>query len=542
MPRLGHRCGPVHPITYPVTLALAVSMAACLGALLPSAGGGQTEASGPRRLVPGDVLLPDGFEIRVVAANLTYPTGVTFDDQGRVHVVEAGYSYGERFETPRLLRLEADGAMHEVARGDDSPWTGVTSHRGVFYVTEGGVRGGGGRILRITPEGAMTSLVEGLPSAGDHHVNGPVVGPDGFLYFGIGTATNSGIVGPDNHAFGWLRRLPRFHDVPCQDVTLAGVSYESRDVLAAASDRMVSTGAYSPFGEPTPAGQVVRGRVPCSGAIFRAPLEPDVPSSEGAPTARAAAQGCAEPPALALPADERARIVAPRQPELVAWGLRNPFGLAFAPDGRLFATDNGADRRGSRPIYGAADVLWEVHPGQWYGWPDFVEGRPVDQPRYGEGSSGAPKRLLAKSPMIPPKPKAFLAVHSSSDGLDFSRSEEFGHSGQAFIAQFGDQAPAVGKVFAPVGFRIVRVDVSTGVIADFAVNRADSSGPASKLGLGGLERPVSLRFDASGRTLYVVDFGELVVDGQTLIPRPHTGVLWAITRATSSTVTVGGGR
>ncbi|MCK6548740.1 PQQ-dependent sugar dehydrogenase [Myxococcota bacterium] len=494
-------------------------------------------------------MLPAGFEAVAIATGLTFPSGVTFDDQGRVHVVEAGYSYGERFEIPRLLRVDADGGVHEVARGDDPPWTGVTFHRGAFYVAEGGLKRGG-RILRITPDGASSALVEDLPSIGDHHVDGPVVGPDGYLYFGLGTATNSGIVGPDNHEFGWLRRAPRFHDVPCLDVTLTGEDFESPDVLGA-SDRRVSTGAYSPFGESTEPSQVVRGRVPCSGAILKIPLEPATTSSSAlaahddarSTRVRATADTCGVPPVLALTAEERAARVTPLVPELVAWGLRNPFGLAFSPHGRLFATDNGADHRGSRPIYGAADVLWEIRPGQWYGWPDFAEGRPIDQPRFGQRSDErTPRRLLATHPMTPPRPTAYLAVHSSSDGLDFSRNDEFGYSGQVFIAQFGDQAPAVGKVFAPVGFRIVRVDVATGVIADFAVNRADASGPASKLGLGGLERPVALRFDPSGRTLFVVDFGELVVDGHTLTPRPKTGVLWAIRRVATPAASRGGAR
>ncbi|HET6527998.1 MAG TPA: hypothetical protein VFG39_04535 [Balneolaceae bacterium] len=32
--------------------------------------------------------------------------------------------------------------------------------------------------------------------------------------------------------------------------------------------------------------------------------------------------------------------------ELVAWGFRNPHGLAFSPDGILYVTENGYDVRG----------------------------------------------------------------------------------------------------------------------------------------------------------------------------------------------------
>jgi glucose/arabinose dehydrogenase len=213
----------------------------------------------------------------------------------------------------------------------------------------------------------------------------------------------------------------------------------------------------------------------------------------------------------------------------VAWGFRNPYGLAFAPDGRLFAADNGFDERGSRPVFGAADMLWEVKPGRWYGWPDFAEGRPVSMDRYGEGSGPQPKMLLASQPGQPSKPAAYLGVHSSSDGLDFSRSEGFGYRGNAFIAQFGDQAPVVGKVTNPVGYKVVRIEPDTGVVADFAVNVGKKNGPASLRNNGGLERPLAVRFDPKGTSLYVVDFGVMTMDGSAH-PQEHTGVLWRITR------------
>src|SRR5204863_6625229 len=131
----------------------------------------------------------------------------------------------------------------------------------------------GGRVLRIDLAGArrgtIRTLVENLPSRGDHHTNGPVVGGDGWIYFGQGTATNAGIVGEDNAQFGWLRRAPDFHDVPCADVTLTGVNARTRDVLGRNGGASVSTGAYAPFGVATRPGQVVRGALPCNGAVLR---------------------------------------------------------------------------------------------------------------------------------------------------------------------------------------------------------------------------------------------------------------------------------
>jgi len=58
----------------------------------------------------------------------------------------------------------------------------VSFYENNFYVAAGDVQTGG-KILRITPGGAISTLVDRLPSRGDHHTNGPVIGPDGWLYF-----------------------------------------------------------------------------------------------------------------------------------------------------------------------------------------------------------------------------------------------------------------------------------------------------------------------------------------------------------------------
>jgi glucose/arabinose dehydrogenase len=220
-------------------------------------------------------------------------------------------------------------------------------------------------------------------------------------------------------------------------------------------------------------------------------------------------------------------------PQLVASGLRNPFGLAFAPDGQLYVTDNSYDQRGSRPVWGTGDMLIAVKPGTWYGWPDYFGDHPVTDDMHNPPGDPRPQFLIANHPNVPPRPVARLGVHSSSDGLDFSRSTAFGHVGQAFIAQLGDMAPSAGKVLRPVGFKVVRVDVKTGVVEDFAVNRGNTNGPASRLRTGGLERPVSVRFDRTGESLYVVDFGVMLMTSRGAAPQQQTGVIWRITRAAS---------
>ena len=460
----------------------------------PSRGGGQTAFDGSRTLHAADIALPPSYSIEVVASGFTFPTGVAFDGAGRPHVVESGYAYGEVWTVPRLIRVEANGAKTVVASGDDNgPWNGVTFHDGNFYVSEGGQRRGG-RILRITPGGEVTAILSDLPSVGDHHTNGPVVGPDGMIYFGQGTATNSGVVGTDNYQFGWLKRYPDFHDVPCRDITLSGKNYTTDNPLTDDANDRATTGAFVPFGTATTAGQRIPGRVPCNGAIMRV-----------------------------RPAGGR--------PELVAWGLRNPFGLAFAPDESLFVTDNLYDARGSRPVFGTGDLLWRIEEGKWYGWPErFANLALHEHESFAPPGESRVSRLIDPYPGEAMEPVAKLGVHSASTGIDFSRSASFGHVGDAFIAQFGDMAPGVGKVMAPVGFKVVRFSPGDGIIHDFALNRGDANGPASRVGGGGLERPVAVRFDPSGQSLYLVDFGVMTIGERGPQPRPETGVLWRITR------------
>lgn len=456
-----------------------------------SNGGGQIKNIKPRVVDPADVALPPGYRIELVAKDFTFPSAVAFDDQSRLHVIETGYSYGEVWGEPRLIRVDNNGAKSVIAKGTrNGPWTGITFHNGFFYVAEGG-EAEGGRILQISPSGDVKILVSDLPSVGDHHTNGPVV-KDGYIYFGQGTATNSAVVGEDNAEFGWLLRKKEFHDIPCGDLTLAGENYESANILTEDPNDRTSTGAYSAFGKSTTPGQVIKGSVPCNGAIMRIPLEGG-------------------------------------KPEVIAWGLRNPFGLAFSPTGKLYVTENAYDDRGSRPVWGAGDVLWEIKEGMWYGWPDFSGGKPIQYDEEFKVPGKKPvKPLLQKHPNTPPAPAAVFGVHSSSNGFDFSTSAAFGFTGEAFVAQFGDMAPDVGKVLFPVGFKIVRVNVSNGVIRDFAVNRGKRNGPATWLKTGGLERPVSAKFDPAGKALYIADFGIMKMTKKGPEPQTNTGVVWKI--------------
>ena len=196
----------------------------------------------------------------------------------------------------------------------------------------------------------------------------------------------------------------------------------------------VRTGA-SPLGHTTGQGQKIAGELPCNGSIMR--VNPDGSGLE-----------------------------------LVAWGLRNPFGVRFGPDGYLYVTDNGPDQHGSRP-FGGDDLLHRIQPGAWYGWPDYWNGAPVHADDDARREKVQP--LLEQAPARPAKALAALGDHVGATGFDFAPAA-FGFPGQMFIAMWGSGFPATTQESEPAGFNVARFDLTTGKSV-FAANKVP--GPAS---------------------------------------------------------------
>jgi glucose/arabinose dehydrogenase len=445
---------------------------------------------GERDHEPRDILLPAGYAAEVVASGLHAPVHCCFDDQGRCYVSESGHASGS---PPRVLRVDLDsGETETVFQAAEDRWiesgalTGACWYDGSLYVTNTDT------VARVTPGGEMVEVVSDLPGRGDHQVNHPLASSDGWLYFGVGSATNSGVVGPDDLGYGWLRRFPDACDVPAHDVELAGRDFESHDVLGGVT-KTVRTGAFVPYGTTTSPGQVIPGRVKCNGSVLR--CRPDGSDLQ-----------------------------------VVAWGLRNPFGLAFHPDGRLFATEHGMDER-SRHVVDDPDDLYVIEAGAWYGWPDFASGVRLDDPFWGEGGVDREPVLASHPDPHPPAPYLSFQSHAAANGLCFSSDPRFGFEGDAFVALFGDLAPVTTpRLASPAGFKVARVDMAARRIVDFAVNRI--AGPASKLPHGGFERPSHVEVGPDG-ALYVVDFGVVNIAPEVggLRMRQGTGTLWRI-RAT----------
>ena len=332
-----------------------------------------------------DVGLPEGFELELVAGGLNFPDAIAVADDGTIFAALSGFG-----GTPgQVVIVNPDGTVapfvDAASAGLQGPITDIAfGPDGTFWLAHAG----GIATVDLT-SGAVTELITGLPSLGDHQNNQLAFGDDGWVYFGQGTATNSMVVGPDNALFGWLPLYPEFHDTPCQDVTIAGMPFESPNVLTPDPNDVALTSPYQAFGVAVDPGTIVPGAVPCNGAVMR--FQPTDPAGTLA---------------------------------VFAWGLRNPYGVVVDDEGAVWVIDNGPDARGSRPIENAPDSIYrlkETDAGTWFGYPDFVAGFPVTNSAYAlrratvhSSSSSTITMSCWVGKDAPAEPMATLAPHTAT--------------------------------------------------------------------------------------------------------------------------------
>jgi glucose/arabinose dehydrogenase len=415
--------------------------------------------------------------VELVAEGFSFPTSLTFDSTGAAFIAEAGLPFGGAKPGGHIWHLKGDGNHTLLVQDLHPPVTGLTFRDGALYVSEGGHPA---RISRLDLDGRLTVIVDRLPGPGNYHTNMVAFGPDGKLYFSQGAMTNTGIVGLDAYELGWLRRLPHAHDIPGYDITLAGVNCETTNPLGKERNAKTLTGAFAPFGTPTYSAKRIHGEVPCTAAVMRC-------NSDGS------------------------------ELELVAWGLRNAFGLCFLPDGRLLATDQGADDRGSRPAGNVPDLLFEVRKGAWYGWPDFIGGDPITERQYRPERGPALSFLLANHYELPPPAYPLLRFppHAAAVKFDVMPPDAGEWAGQIFVALFGDERPMTAPDGPRVGRAVARIDPSDWSFHPFLASP--------------LVRPIDVRWNPVDGALYILDFGQYEVTGQRGVEAAaNSGRLWRV--------------
>ncbi len=410
-----------------------------------------------------------------VVSGLNFPTSLTSAPDGTLYLAESGLPFGGAPAGGTVSRIDAAGRKHVLASGLGQPLNGLLWHQGALIIADGGYPG---RILRLDlddPSYPTRVLVDNLPGFGNYQTSMVAAGPDGRLYFGQGAMTNSGVIGADSHDLAWLKAVEHEADVPGYTVELTGHVVHTEGP----GGERKSTGGFAKFGTFHPAGTRLSGKTPCTAAVLRC-------EADGS------------------------------QLEVFAWGLRNVYGLAFLPDGRLLATEQGADARGVRPVYNCPDFLYEVKRGAYYGWPDFFGGLPIHSESYRGPDGKVEPFLLQNHAELPPPEEPLVVFDINACPTKFAEVPS-GHrfAGDLVVAQFGDEKPMTGPAGPPVGRNLVRVSLKERRVCALP-----------KLPL---KRPIDVAFVPGQPFFYVVDFGDFEITPQKGISaRAETGCLWKV--------------
>ena len=365
--------------------------------------------------------------------------------------------------------------------------------------------------------------------------------------------SNTGFADPDNHGWVdipndpfWAQHPDGFpgtpHDPSCRDFVHPGLNIRSSD------GRL--TGGFLPVGTPAQPGMTIKKTVPCGGSIMRVRM--DAQGADG--------------------------MYAHDKMEVYAFGLRNQSGVAFGPAGTKWAnalavSDNGANDLGNRRIANAPEKLFIfTEMGQDAGFPDkegflFVDskrygwthyrGNPVERPHpnlyIGDVRRSFRRRSPTGSRTMSPAcvacrgswPTRIPTATSTRcwNGIPTTRSTAspgvrggFGTDNNLFGAVYGilDTGP---ESVSPTWPAVLRVEFlePTGVRWSYFARNIEMGPNAYQKpeNRGGLERPNDVAFSNDGKTMYVVDYGEVFTD--FTLPAPFytvagSGVVWTITK------------
>ena len=534
---------PAHRMTRTTRITLTLAIVAALMALAGGCGARvelvpRAEQNALDRAV---VDTPPEFVLVQTARGLTAPVAFCFDDtdgpnKGTLLVAESGAGGND----VRILAIRPDESFTPVypqrrtlpffRRGFQmyAPVGGMVVANGKILVSHRDASGNG-VISAIGYDGSHSTVVADLPARGDYAVTDLAINPvNGRLYFGLGAATNSGVVGIDNWQVGWVNNQSRFCDLPLGMQILLGRRFDTKNPRAGiwGGADIAVTGPFQAFNTSK------QTRIP--------------PAPNGKPTS--AIYSC-------NPAGGDLRVE--------AHGVRLPRGIAFDAYGQTFFTNNGMELRGTRPVKDDPDVLMSLATGTWYGWPDFsADLYPIGDPRFQPPLDlilpyGYPDlsflinhrqsepRLESPEPLRRDLLRAVFPSQSGAAKLaivpDTGPFRDF--RGEAIIALSGDRAPFATsgqRLVGPQGFKVVAVDVdpSRRRVRDFIVNT--SGQPASTGTEGGIERPVDVKFGPDG-ALYVLDFGRMTVHNGKEKVAEGTGAIfklmpaeWSTTRPTTA--------
>ena len=276
----------------------------------------------------------------------------------------------------------------------------------------------------------------------------------------------------------------------------------------------------------------------------------------------------------------------------MAWGFRNPYGLAFDSSkntSRLWITSAGADERGSRPIANDSDKIYSIDTsnrsniGKFYGWPDFFgNAEPVTNHKFQSSKSNQSLQfLMAVHPPVQ-KPSALVNNSAEISQISFSNNTDFGFKDMAFISEFGNignstdhnsgNNPPVSIYNNSNNTKIKNTAAFSSTNQSLILNNNKNFGNASISNTDKIKgqkiiifdpkskryfdflslknpdpsfRPLDAKFSPDGNTLYITSFGKTELRNtipnkgfQLPSPTPwvykYTGVLWKVTKLYSN--------
>ncbi len=504
---------------------------------------------------PSKIKVEAGYKVSVFAAGLDTVTSITVDRRNNVWVAISGNTFGfppKGIDKPHVKIFNKSGklirdnvglgmfksfALNEIAYCPENGRTYVGDYSyGIWEIN--GVNGKPKLIMNEVP-------------IGDHALGG-ITCRDGWLYYAVGSPSNSGFSDPDIHGWTdaidpyWEKRTPAGmpalpRDAPCRDLVLTGLNIrDSQGNL---------TGSHLPKGTASTPGQVIPAQKPCGGAIHRARLKPNSNYTT----------------------DDW---------EVYAMGLRNSSGVAFGPKGSRFehalaVSDNGHNDKGNRRVANAAERLFIfTEKGQDAGWPDKDGDNFVNIKRSGPGvyrgnkydpTRPNPQLNIGTKPFIPklppyrfidhsigvrgtplivanPNPNGYINpvlewdTNNPMDGLAWAPKAFGAPPDTLYTAVFGiiDNGPESLRPMWPAIVKVEFLDPTGVKWSIFAENL--EPGPNAyqkKENRGGFERTNDVEFSTDGKTMYVADYGELYVNYQMESPfytTPKSAVVWMITK------------
>jgi glucose/arabinose dehydrogenase len=169
-------------------------------------------------------------------------------------------------------------------------------------------------------------------------------------------------------------------------------------------------------------------------------------------------------------------------------GLRNPVGLAWGPDGTLWAVVNERDELGDDLV---PDYLTSVRPGAFYGWPWSYYGQHVDT-----RVEPARPEMVAKAIA----PDYALGAHVAPLGLAFGEVPGVGRGAVVGLHGSWNREPLNGYEVVLVPFDGAR---PAGALRPVLSGFVDGAGQARG-------RPVGVAFGKDGALLVADDVGNVV--------------------------------